>query len=115
MSRLRIHILDEEAGWTEELLLGDHECELLALQLDFCLEQGSSDLFARWLAQALSSALPEAVMYELRPPSEAQIKYAMAIARTLRLPLPPEVLRYRRAMHSFLAANTEAFRQRGST
>lgn len=114
MSRLRIHIHDQETGWTEELVLGDHAYELLALQLECYLEQGTSDTFAHWLAHALSGALPEAVMYELRPPSEAQTKYAMAIARTLGLPLPPEVLRYRGAMHTFLAANTDAFRQRGS-
>ena len=115
MSRLRLHILDEETGWTEELALGDHERELLTLQLECCLEQGSSETFARWLAHTLSSALPDAVSYELRPPSEAQIKYAMAIARTLRLSLAPEVLRYRGAMHDFLAAHTETFRQRSST
>lgn len=115
MSRVRVQILDEETGWTEELDLGDHERELLALQLEFYLDQGDSDRFARWLAQALSSALPEAVAYDLKPPSEAQIKYAMAIARTLRLPLPPDALRFRGAMHNFLAANTEAFRQRSST
>lgn len=115
MNRLRLFVLDETAGWAEELVLGDNEGELLALQLELCLQRGSPETFARWLAQALSSVLPDAVAYDIKPPSEAQVKYAMVIARTLGLPLPPEVLRFRGAMHNFLTTYVEPFRRRSST
>ncbi len=51
---------------------------------------------------------------ELRviPPTEKQVKYAVAIARELSLQLPPEVLQYRDAMTVFLAEHANTYRRR---
>ena len=50
--------------------------------------------------------------YDLRLPSQAQVNFATAIARSLGLALAPEVLRYRGCMHDFLSAHKDAFNER---
>lgn len=112
MTRIRIQVVDRETGWLEELCLADHDADLLSLQLERHLERGLPDGFTRWLAYVISTSLPESVDYDLRPPSEAQVKFATAIARTLGLALPPDVLRYRGPMHEFLTAHKDAFNAR---
>lgn len=106
---VQLHVIDVESGWTAEVVLPEPDLELLTRQMSRCVEYGGLDLFARWLSSALASSLPGLVDYDLRPPSEPQVNYAMAIARTLRVVLTPEVLRYRGAMHEFLSTHKDAF------
>lgn len=49
---------------------------------------------------------------EALPPTDKQIKYAVAIARELSLELPAEVLQYRDAMTVFLGTHAPEYRQR---
>ena len=112
MTRVRIQVLDQKTGWLEELCLADHDVDLLSLQLERHLERGLPEGFTRWLAFVISTSIPDSVDYDLRPPSEAQVNFATAIARTLGLALPPGVLRYRCPMHEFLSAHKDAFNDR---
>lgn len=112
MSSLRLQVLDRDTGWIAEVELASTTHELLDRQFELCLQEGSAEDFARWLAHALNHALPEEVGYELRPPSTAQINFATAIARALNIPLLPDVLRYRGSMHAFLDQHANTFRQR---
>jgi hypothetical protein len=45
------------------------------------------------------------------PPSEKQVKYAVAIARELSLQIPAAVLQHRDAMTEFLANHAETYRR----
>ncbi len=49
---------------------------------------------------------------KLLPPSEKQLKYAVAIARELALQLPEGVLQYRESMKLFLDTHAEEYRRR---
>ena len=49
---------------------------------------------------------------ELLPPTEKQLKYAVAIAQEHSLELPAEVLRYRETMKAFLGTHAEQYRRR---
>lgn len=109
MMAFQLHIIDVDTGWTAEVVLADADQELLGRQMARCVEQAGLDWFAQWLGRTLVAALPDAVDYDLKPPSEAQVNYAMAIARALRVSLTPDVLRYRGAMHEFLSTHKEAF------
>lgn len=104
-----LQLIDPQTGCVAELEFADPDRELLDLQMARCVESGGLEPFARWLSFALKSSLPSVVDYGLRPPSEAQINYALSIARTLGVPLSPDVLRYRGAMHDFISSNKEAF------
>lgn len=112
MSSLQLQLLDQATGWVAPVELPKAIEELLDKQLELCLESGNAEDFLRWFTQALASGLPEAVSYELRPPSAAQLSFATAIARGLNIPLPPDVLRYRGPMHHFLERYANSFRQR---
>lgn len=45
------------------------------------------------------------------PPTDKQLKYALAIAQELGLELPAHVLQYRDAMNVFLSSNAETYRR----
>jgi hypothetical protein len=112
MSTLQLQLLDQDTGWIAHVALPHAVEDLLDKQFELCVEGGNAEDFLRWFAQALATGLPEAVSYELRPPSSAQVSFATAIARGLNIPLPPEVLRYRGPMHDFLERYANSFRQR---
>lgn len=115
MTPFQLHVVDTETGQAVEVGFSDSDRELLERQKSRCLSSGGLELFARWLSLALGSSLKAVVDYDLRPPSEAQVNYATAIARALALALPPDVLRYRGAMHEFLTSNKDAFDARRRT
>lgn len=107
----QLHLIDTQTGCTAEVVFSESDRELLGLQMMRCVD-GGLDRFAQWLSVAVGSSLPTVVDYDLKPPSEAQVGFAMAIARALGVALPPEVLRYRGAMHDFLSTHKEAFEAR---
>lgn len=109
MMSFQLCVVDTETGHTVEMEFSDSDRELLTRQKARCVTNGGLELFAQWLSLAVGTSLPTVVDYELRPPSEAQVNFATAIARALALALPPEVLRYRGAMHDFLSSHKEAF------
>jgi hypothetical protein len=111
----QLFVFDVETQRTAEVGLSDLDREVLDLQMARCVDSVGFELFAQWLAVALSSALPAVVDYELRPPSDAQVNFAMAIARGLSVALPPKVLKYRGAMHDFLTTHKDAFEARRNT
>jgi hypothetical protein len=115
MTRVRIQVVDEDTGWLQELALIDHDQALLSLQLERQLERGTPEAFARWLMYLISAALPDSVDYDLRPPSQAQVNFATAIARALGLALPSDVLRYRGPTHEFISTHKDTFNARRPT
>lgn len=112
--RIEIHVIDPTTGETAKVVFAEALHESLVLQMARFMECGGLEKFARWLSDALGAALPTAVDYDLRPPSEAQLKFALDMARTLGVALAPDVLKFRGAMHDFLASHKEALDQRRS-
>lgn len=66
--------------------------------------------------QELSKRLATAISASLEkldfPPTDKQIKYAIAIAQELSIQIPAEVLQYRDSMGAFLNRHAEAYRSR---
>lgn len=112
MTWLRLQVVDVRTGVVQDVVLSEDEGTLLALQHQRHLERNVPHAFTRWLAMVIETAVPSLVDYDLRPPTEAQVRFATAIARALHLPLAPEVLRYRGPMHEFLNEHKEAFNER---
>lgn len=104
------------------LVYGDHE---IALPLQF--EAHVEEILIRLMRASpespmqerrrleLSSSIVEVVSSMLEnnviPPSEKQVKYAVAIARELNLQIPATVLQHRHAMTEFLANHAETYRK----
>ena len=109
---MRVQIVDEHDVVRVEAELAQSSAELIELQLGLCAEPSQAEAFLERLRCALGEALANAVHYDLKPPSRAQIEYATVIASALSVPIAPEVLRYRGHMHAFLDEHVAAYRAR---
>ncbi len=103
-----------------QLIYGDHDL-VLPLALDAVAEERLVDLMSvaaepgaqrADLARRITDAISTLLDCQIVPPSEKQLRYAVAIARELSLTIPPEVLQHRRAMTTFLGAYAQTYRQR---
>jgi hypothetical protein len=107
-----------------QLVYGDHELTL-PLNFDPHIEDllletlgrtTTSDeqfaVFRRELANRLVDAMTAALEFKVIPPTDRQLKYAIAIARALSLQLPPEALQFRDSMAAFLAEHANTYRRR---
>lgn len=64
------------------------------------------------LARRIVDLITAMLEGDVLPPTEKQLKYAVAIARELSLELPAEVLQYRTAMTVFLSTHAQQYRHR---
>ncbi|ROH89690.1 hypothetical protein ED208_11245 [Stagnimonas aquatica] len=94
---------------------------MLPLALDAVAEERLVDLMSiavepgaerADLARRITDAISTLLDCQIVPPTEKQLKYAVAIAMELSLAIPPEVLRHRHAMTEFLGAHAQTYRQR---
>lgn len=63
------------------------------------------------LASSIVDAISSMLEANTSPPSEKQVKYAVAIARELNLQIPAAVLQNRNAMTEFLGNYAETYRK----
>ncbi|GLQ98987.1 hypothetical protein [Dyella mobilis] len=89
--------------------------EAWQLQYGRAAEQGAIEGFYKRLGMCFATTLSECLDADLKPPTQAQLKYATAIARDLNLALPPEALRFRGAMTDFLGRFAEVHKQQRRT
>lgn len=103
-------VFDDDSGIP--IPLDDCIQEAWMLQCDRAFQSGGIDRFRERLAQCFATSLNECLDPDLKPPTEAQLKYATAIARGLGIPLPSEALRFRGPMAEFIDRFAETMRQR---
>jgi hypothetical protein len=106
-----------------ELVYGDREL-MLQLHFEGHIEERLLELIRRAdcfspphqarsdLANRIVEGITMAVEGTELPPTEKQIKYAVAIARELSLQIPAQVLQFREAMTTFLGKYAEEYRRR---
>lgn len=63
------------------------------------------------LSNRMVEAITALIENNVLPPTDKQIKYAVAIARELSLQLPAEVLQFRDSMTAFLGTHAEKYRR----
>lgn len=102
-------VINEELGIP--IPLDNLTQEAWQIQYERAAEQGLIEGFYQRLGVCFASTLNECLDPDLKPPTEAQLKYATAIARDLNVGLPPEALRFRGAMTEFLARFADAHKQ----
>jgi len=59
-------------------------------------------LFEKRLARLLAELLPDALDWDLKPPTSQQLAFAKSLARRLHIEIPRAAMESRGAMHSFL-------------
>ncbi len=97
---------------TVDIPLDESALETWQIQLARADELDAIGTLQRRLAALVASGISECLDPDLRPPSEAQINYATAIARELNIPISGEALRYRGPMADFTSRFVEQFKQR---
>lgn len=95
--------------------LDDFVQEAWILQCKRASFQGGMDGLVERLAACFASSLVECLDADLKPPTEAQVKYATVIARDLGVGLPSEALRFRGAMGEFIERFADAHKRRRRT
>lgn len=79
------------------------------------LAQGAErDAFAARLSRRVAPTIADCLDWDLRPPTDAQVNYAVSVARRLQLEIPSLVLQRRSAMGDFLDAHGVQLKTRTS-
>lgn len=87
------------------------EDQLLHLLGRIASPDGGENLRAN-LSARVADAITAVIESRANPPSDKQLKYAVAIARELSLQLPAEVLQHKEAMAEFLSRHADTYRRR---
>lgn len=103
-------ILDGEGGIP--IPLDESVREAWQLQFDRATHAGAVDGLRERLANCFANSLAECLDPDLKPPTDAQVRYATDITRELGLSLNSDALRYRGAMAEFIDRYAEAFKGR---
>lgn len=98
-----LRITDLEGGWEIEVPIRGATLEALRLQI-IRLQQREVFLgpVCERIGQRISETVLDVLDPDLRPPTDAQVKFALDIARELSVNLPGEALQYRGAMGDFI-------------
>jgi len=106
-----VRLVDDENEWSVELPLDDdlREALLIQAQRQPLGSSGAASFPAR-LEKGFLELLVDAVDHDIKPPSRAQVTYALAISKRLGVSVPAEALRFRGTMRSFIARYDEVFR-----
>ncbi|WP_342316398.1 hypothetical protein [Lysobacter sp. FW306-1B-D06B] len=103
-------LCDDELAVELRLPIKPETAEVLRIQWG-CL--GSPEDEAAWAERfriALEPALAEVLDWDLRPPSKAQVAYAVAITKALNINLPGEALLFGGAMWEFLERHVPLYK-----
>lgn len=98
--------------WSTELFLSEQTERLFALQWERLKDPEEREAFNRRLTKHLEKLLPEALDWEIKEPTPAQLSYASAISKELGVPIPPDALRSRSVMHAFIQQHAPKAKQR---
>jgi hypothetical protein len=71
----------------------------------------ATELAHQELARRIVDVITAILEGEVLPPTDKQVRYAVAIAQELSLELPAEVLKYRESMAVFLGTHAENYRK----
>ena len=111
---MTLRIADDDRGWEISVPLEHHVLEALQVQMARIPinYDEPSPRFCIHLAEKISAVILESLDTDLKPPTDAQVSFALAIARDLNVSLPGEALLYRGAMSDFLTRFAPTFNSR---
>lgn len=103
---MALYLVDPALELSIELYISTQIEESLAIQWERLKDRTARDAFCRRMTTQLESLIPEAIDWDIKEPTQAQVSYAMAISKDLDIPIPPDALRSRGFMHEFLGKYT---------
>lgn len=110
-----LRLVDDDKEWTIDIAIDEVTREALMLQTLRSSKPAFRDKFLSQLAVLLPQLLSESLDSGLHPPTEKQMRFALAISRELGVSIPSDAIRYRDAMSEFLSRHADLFKQRRAT
>lgn len=95
-----------------ELPVTDETARSFVLQFERLEDPKVRDAFCERIALQLERILPEILDWDIKPPTPAQVSFALAISKDLGVAISPEALRFRGPMHDFLDAYAAEYKLR---
>lgn len=103
-------LLDTDSDLLVEIPVSELLPETVRAQWERFSDEASRASFAQKLGARLESALIECLDTDLKPPSSAQVAYAIAISKKLGVMAPEVTFKYRGAMSDFLTEHAPVFK-----
>lgn len=109
---MALYLVNPAVDMSLELYVSDRLEEALTIQFERIKDRRVRDTFIRKLERSLESLLVESIDWDLKQPTEAQLNYAILIAKQLEIPLPSEARKYR--FHAAMFLETYANQARAA-
>lgn len=110
---MSLKIADDDGTFEIQIPVERAVLEMLRIQVErLQANEGRQSRALNALGLRVTSVITEMVDPDLRPPTQAQVDYAIAIARELNVNLPGEALMCRGAMGEFLDRFSDLFKAR---
>lgn len=110
---MALRVSDDDAQWEIAIPLDNCVLEALRVQMARIQFDGKPPpQLCRRIAERIAISVLEVLDVDLKPPTQAQVSFAIAIARELNVSLPGEALLFRGAMGEFLDRYAELFNAR---
>lgn len=107
---MSLYLVNPGVDLTLELFISTRLEEAVAIQFERIKDRKVRDTFVRKLEKRLEGLLVECMDWDLKEPTEAQVTYAILVAKQLGIPLPSEARKYRFHMAMFLESYAEQAR-----
>lgn len=107
-----LYLVNPAVEMTLELYVSQHLEESLTIQYERIKDPTVRDTFVARLEQKVETLLKDSIDWDLKEPTEAQLKYALLVAKQRRIPLPSEARKYR--FHTAMFLETYAPRVKNS-
>lgn len=105
-----LYLVNPAVDMTLELYVSQELEEALSIQYERIKNRTVRDTFVRHLEQRLEGLLADSIDWDLKKPTQAQLRYAIFVAKQLGLELPPEVRGSRFHAAMFLETHVERMR-----
>lgn len=107
---MSLYLVNPGVDLTLELFVSARLEEAVAIQFERIKDRKVRDTFVRKLEKRLEGLLVDCMDWDLKEPTEAQVTYAILVAKQLGIPLPSEARKYRFHMAMFLESYAEQAR-----
>ncbi|WP_036135677.1 hypothetical protein [Luteimonas mephitis] len=92
---MALYLVNPAVEMTLELFVSQRLEEALTIQYERIKDRKVRDTFVKRLEKQVETLLKDSIDWDLREPTEAQLKYAILVAKQLGIALPSEARKYR--------------------
>lgn len=92
---MALYLVNPAVEMTLELFVSQRLEEALTIQYERIKDRKVRDTFVKRLEKQVEALLKDSIDWDLKEPTEAQLKYAILVAKQLGIALPSEALKYR--------------------